>query len=97
MRLYSHGVSLSLSIPTVNRAYTPFANLTLQVRMERTKGEGMETNNMARRSKEYLRTIHTRYRQAERAEKAMMSLKPTVCIHPPDITPLAHHLVIAVE
>ena len=29
---------------------------------------------MARRSKEYLRTIHTRYRQAERAEKTMMSL-----------------------
>ena len=49
----------------------------------------METNNMARRSKEY--------RQAERAEKTMISLKPTVCIHPRDITPLAHHLVIAVE
>lgn len=33
----------------------------------------METNGMARRSKqEYLRTIHTRYRQAERAEKTMM-------------------------
>jgi hypothetical protein len=89
MKLYSHGVSLSLSIPTVNRAYTPFANLTLQVRMERTKAEGMETNNMARRSKEY--------RQAERAEKTMISLKPTICIHPRDITPLAHHLVIAVE
>lgn len=33
----------------------------------------METNGMARRSKqEYLRTIHARYRQAERAEKTMM-------------------------
>jgi hypothetical protein len=42
----------------------------------------METNNRARRSKEYLRTIHIRYLQAERAEKTMMSLKPTVCIHP---------------
>ena len=53
---------------------------------------------MARRSKqEYLRTIHTRYRQAERAEKTMISLKPTVCIPLSDITPLAHHLVIAVR
>jgi len=58
----------------------------------------METNNMARRSKqEYLRTIHPRYRQAERAEKTMISLKPTVCIHPRDITPFAHDMVIAVE
>jgi len=33
----------------------------------------METNGMARRSKqEYLRTIHPRYRQAERVEKTMM-------------------------
>jgi len=33
----------------------------------------METEGMARRSKqEYLRTIHARYRQAERAEKTMM-------------------------
>jgi hypothetical protein len=33
----------------------------------------METDGMARRSKqEYLRTIHPRYRQAERAEKTMM-------------------------
>jgi hypothetical protein len=33
----------------------------------------METNGMARRSKqEYLRTIHTRYRQAGRAEKTVM-------------------------
>ena len=33
----------------------------------------METDGMARRSKqEYLRTIHARYRQAERAEKTLM-------------------------
>ena len=36
----------------------------------------METDGMARRSKqEYLRTIHARYRQAERAEKTIRMAK----------------------
>ncbi len=41
----------------------------------------METNGMARRSKqEYLRTIHTRYQQAGRAEKtAMLAEFTQVC------------------